>query len=222
MGRSEVCAVRRAGPRPSALGSAATLAAAALIVSTAALAAWRRLGRSRAFRFLLRSFEFFLDALFVKVQLDAVVEMGFLQHLAQVAGAKVSGNRLFLVIVEVVHVRFVAAGMERGVKLLAFDDLLLNEAGAGSIGGSGSGLFGTSGWSTFLLFAEAEEPEACGRGRVDAVRSGCVRFLVQRLSGLFEFLIAGNNILCGFERHRRFIGRRLQRALIEAFFLEFD
>ncbi len=89
--------------------------------------------------------------------------MGFLQHLAQVAGAKVRGNRLFFVIVEVVHLGFVAARMRRGLKFLAFDDLFLNKAGAGSIGRSVvAGVLVQRRARLSFFFAKAEEPETCG------------------------------------------------------------
>ena len=41
-------------------------------------------------------------------------------------------------------------------------------------------------------------------------------------SGLFKFLVVGYRFFRGFQRHRRFVSRRLERTLIEDFLLEFD
>ena len=125
----QVRSLRRAARRsaPAALGAAATLSASAAI---AALAVRGEPAASPGSRFLfLFGLELFvLAALFVEVQLDAMVEVSFLQHLAQFAGAKLRGQRLFFVIIEVVHLGLVAACMGRRVELLAFDDLFFDEA----------------------------------------------------------------------------------------------
>ena len=64
-----------------------------------------------------------------KLHLDAMVEVRFLQHLAQFAGANLRVQLLlFLVIVQIVLVRFVV--MMRSVVFLALDHLFLNQPAA--------------------------------------------------------------------------------------------
>ena len=79
--------------------------------------------------FFLCGFELlFLAALFVEVQLDAVVEMRFLQHLAQVAGAQMRRQCLLFVIVQVVLFGLVAARDAERLRAPRLRSLLLRSA----------------------------------------------------------------------------------------------
>ena len=69
---------------------------------------------------------FFVPILLVEVQLDAVIEVGFLEHLAQVAGAHLVGKRLLFKIVQVVFFALAAMAMRNRLELLFFDNLFLN------------------------------------------------------------------------------------------------
>ena len=94
-------------------GSAATASAAAAIAALLRLAlaagggGLAFGGRLLPLRLRRRRIFVVLAALVVEVQLDAVVEVGFLQHFAQVAGANLRGQRLLFVVVQVVLVGLV-------------------------------------------------------------------------------------------------------------------
>ncbi len=117
MGRSEVCMERREGPRrlpallaAAACATAATASAAAAIAALPALRLPARAGlRRRSSSSRLSSSPSFA----VEVHLDAVIEVGLLKHLAQVAGAQMLGQGLLFIIFQVVLVGF-AVMMMRG------------------------------------------------------------------------------------------------------------
>ncbi len=180
MGRSEVCVERREGPRRLPLNSTATLSAATAI---AALAGPAPAGPLLKSPLPPASNSSSSPSLFVEVQLDAVIEMSLLQHFAQVAGAQMSGQRLFFVIVQVVSLRLVASQMRCGLKLFAFNHLFFDQPSAGSIGRClGSSRCYCRSGLVFLLFlsAEAKKPKARRGRRIDAVRSRRVRFFFRR------------------------------------------
>ena len=142
MGRSEVCMERRDGPRPLAPGRAGCCwalrvrgvrgrARSRRCWAAVPAAGWpSAVGSSSS-----SSSKLFLFAvLLVEVQLDAVIEVGLLQHLAQVAGANLVGQRLLFKVVQVVVVGLVAVMMAGSVELLFFDGLFFDEAAAGSVG----------------------------------------------------------------------------------------
>ena len=95
---------RTTAPLVATLLSAATSTAATASTALAALLACTVSAGRRAFTVLL--FFFFKDlvlaALLVEVELDAVIEVRFLQHLTQFTGANLRGKRLFFVVVEIV------------------------------------------------------------------------------------------------------------------------
>ena len=129
-----------------------------------------------AFLFLVVVEGFFFAGLLVEVQLDFVIEVGFLEHFAQVAGAKRSGERFLFVFVEVLHFGLAMAGMGDSVELLAIDDLFFNESSAGSVRGNCRREDGSGGdfplWRRLfvLLLAEAKEAEIVRRQGIDVVR----------------------------------------------------
>jgi len=84
--------------------------------------AWRS-GGGLAFGGWLFFVFFFVEAflvaiLFVEVQLNAVVEVGLLEHLAQVAGAQLVGQRLLFKVVGVMVAAFSALLMAGSFELL--------------------------------------------------------------------------------------------------------
>ena len=73
----------------------------------------------------------FFAVLVVEVQLDAVIEVSFLQHLTQFAGANLGLKRLlFLILVQIVLIGLVV--MMSDVEFLSFDDLFFDKAAARS------------------------------------------------------------------------------------------
>ncbi len=141
IGRSEVCIERRDGRRGGCRGLAGRAprpprrprraAIAALLAGAVRAAGGCAFGRCLVF-ILVFVEDLVLAVLFVEVQLDAVIEMRFLQHFAQFAGANLRGQRLFFVIVQVVLVGLVVARMRSGVELLAFDHFFFNQAAPGA------------------------------------------------------------------------------------------
>ena len=106
-----------------------------------------------------------------------MVEVGLLEHLAQVAGAKLVGQCLLFKVVQVMFFGFSEAmRMAGSVELLFLDGLFLDEAAAGGIcrdrGGLGLRLCGFL--VRLLLAAQAKEPESGRRQWVDVVRGGCI------------------------------------------------
>ncbi len=195
MGRSEVCAERRDGPprrlppilrSTAATASTATTALAPLMPGVGlAVAGWRRFGFCLGlvlFVFDVEDiFTFDFAGLVVEVQLDAVVEVRFLQHLAQFAGADLGVSLLlFLVLVQVVFLGL-AMVMTRSLEFFPFDDFLFNQARAGCKSGNGlhrGGLGRRRRWGRrflgLLLAAKAKQAELAGRERVDVMRGAAV------------------------------------------------
>jgi hypothetical protein len=127
-------------------------------------------GRGRHFlTFLVESF--FFAAFLVEVQLDAVIEVGFLEHLAQIPGAQVGRQRLLFKVVHIAGFGFaVAMRMTGSDKLLFLDGLFLNEAFAGSVSRNRHGFF------RLLFAAESKETKFSRRQRVNVVRCGGIVF----------------------------------------------
>ena len=74
-----------------------------------------------------------LAVLVVEVQLDAVVEVGFLEHLAQVAGTHLRGQRLLFKVVQLIFLGL-AMMMAGSIGLFFIDEFLHDQAAAGGIG----------------------------------------------------------------------------------------
>ncbi len=62
-----------------------------------------------------------------------MVEMSFLEHLAQVAGAQVLGQGLLFKIFQVMIVGFAVTRVMRHIKLFAFDDLFNDVTASGLV-----------------------------------------------------------------------------------------
>ena len=165
----------------SARSTASTAAAASAITLRVGCASRLAIGSDRLFPFFLPFFLFFA-VLIVEVELDAVIQMSFLQHFAQFAGANLVLKRLLLVFVQIVLVAFVVM-MTGSLELLAFNHLFLDKTCTGGKCGGGSYGLGENGSygrfrgllvELFLLPAETEEAKAAGGKRIDVVRCSCV------------------------------------------------
>ena len=221
MGRSEVCAERRDGgpprrsflpplsprpprrPRPPRSRRCCPVACR-LRCWRAGLASAALLSSSPRCRRPLRRQ---LRSLVVEVQLDAVVEMGFLQHLAQFAGANLRVQLLFFLVF--VQVAFVGpAVVARSVELFAFDDLLFHQPAAWRerryrSDGGGHGYRDRPGYSGggagssdfFFLPPMPNKAEFAGRQRIDMVRSAAIGFWVSGVLmarfGMLRFRLVG-------------------------------
>ncbi len=62
-----------------------------------------------------------------------MVEVGFLEHLAQLGGAQMPGQGLFFKIVQVMIVGFAVMRVTGQIELLAFDDLFNDVTAAGFV-----------------------------------------------------------------------------------------
>src|SRR5580658_274499 len=144
------------GLRGAARGSAATIAGAMTSISAAfssaafattsatsaaaAIATRLRLTVGCGLSFCRNSpFFFFVlffvfgDGLVVEVELNAMVEVGFLQHLAKCAGANLRLQGFFFVLVQILLVVLMRVPMQRRIDLLALDHFFFDEAIAGRV-----------------------------------------------------------------------------------------
>ena len=134
-----------------------------------------------------------------------MVEVRFLQHFAQFAGANGSGQSLFFVFVKVVLVGLAMARMGYGVELLTLDDLFFNMACAGGVGGDGRyrGACRLGRFFFVLFLAEAEEAEVVGgRGSMLCEAEASVR--AQTLVRCIGFQLCGCKLVRRFDRRRGF------------------
>ena len=76
---------------------------------------------------------FFLDAFLIEIHLNAMVEVRFLEHLAEFAGAKVRGQCLLFVVIKVVGFGLLLV-RTRHIEFLAFNHLLFYMTCPWSIG----------------------------------------------------------------------------------------
>jgi hypothetical protein len=67
----------------------------------------------------------------IQFQIHAMVEVGFLEHLAEVAGASLGRQCFFFI--QVVVFGLAALNAARSLELFFLDDFFLNEAAAGSV-----------------------------------------------------------------------------------------
>ncbi len=120
---------------------------------------------------------FFVAVLVIEIQLNFVIKVCFLEHLAEFARANLCLKRFLFIFIEVMFFRLVKMVM-RSFEFLTFNDFLFNQSAAGGKGRdarhSSRGGCNECCWHRcyrllnrgcglviFLLFAaEAEEPEA--------------------------------------------------------------
>jgi hypothetical protein len=177
--------------------SASTPSAAAALTALRSMAVSGRLALSGdRFLFFFLAFICCLFAvLIVEVQLNPMIEVRFLQHLAQFSRTNLGVKLLlFLVIIEVVFVAFVM--MTGEVILFALYDFFFHQSGSrrkrrNGWNRCGPGLFdwlcgrlvslGRLFVRALLLAAKTEQPELCWRERIDVVRSATITLELRAL-----------------------------------------